>query len=143
MRKIIYIFILFSSVVNAKQPTIEIKMLQSEQSVAQLVALQKTMHMSDNPKQLSNTPQAICFRANINKFLPSKNTVSKPIYGCIFSDQPAMNAALLRAGLFVHTTMGMADDQSLFSSNLMTAVAGHDFNGEELVNYSKQSVIPA
>jgi hypothetical protein len=142
MKQLIYFVIFFSSAVNAAQPAIQIKRLESEQSVTQLVALQKTMHMSANPKELSKEPQTICFKANINKFLPPETTVTKPIYGCVFSDQPAMNAALLRAGLFVHTTMGMADDQSLFGSNLMTAVAGHDFNGEELANYSKQAAIP-
>lgn len=52
-----------------------------------------------------------------------------------------MNASLLRAGLYVHTKMGMASDEQLFSSNLMSAVGGHDFNGEELSNYDKQAII--
>lgn len=142
MRKILYIFLLFCSMVNAMPNAIDIQMLKSEQSINQLLALQKAMHMSEEPKKLSTSPQAICFKANINEFLPSKNIVVKPIYGCVFSDQVAMNASLLRAGLYVHTKMGMADDDKLFSSNLMSAVGGHDFNGEELLNYTKQAVIP-
>jgi hypothetical protein len=65
-----------------------------------------------------------------------KSMTIKPIYGCVFSDQVAMNASLLRAGLYVHTKMGMASDGQRFSSHLMSAVRGHDFNGEELSNYN-------
>jgi len=121
--------------------TIDIQMIKSEQSLTQLLALQKTLYMSEDPKQLSISPQATCFKANLNEFLPHDGIVMKPIYGCVFSDQVAMNASLLRAGLYVHTKMGMANDASLFNSNLMRAVAGHDFNGEELSNYNKQAVI--
>lgn len=120
---------------------IEIQMLKQEQSINQLIELQKSMIMSETPKQLSNSPQAICFKANINDFLLDENTTTKPIYGCIFSDQVAMNAALLRAGLYVHTKVGMANDEMLFSSNLMGAVGGHDFNGEELSSYNEKAVI--
>ena len=123
------------------QQVIEIQMLKPEQTITQLIDLQKSMVMSETPKQLSDSPQAICFKANIDQFLIDKNTSSKPIYGCVFSDQVAMNASLLRAGLYLHTKMGMASDEQLFSSNLMSAVGGHDFNGEELSNYDKQAII--
>ncbi len=141
MYKLVCALIFCSTIVNAAPNSITIKMLKSDRTVSQLVGLQRTMHMSKNPKQLSVDPQATCFKANIDKFMPDEDiAVTKPIYGCVFSDQVAMNAALLRAGLFVHTTMGMADDENLFNSNLMVSVAGHDFSGEELSNYTKQAV---
>jgi hypothetical protein len=54
MKQLIYLFLFFSASVNATQSAINIKRLESEQSVAQLVALQKNMHMSVNPKELFN-----------------------------------------------------------------------------------------
>jgi hypothetical protein len=135
-------FILLTSVGNAMDNVTDIQMLQTVQSLNQLLALPKTMTMSNEPKKLSAAPQAICFKANINEFLIGDNATYKPIYGCVFSDQVAMNAALLRAGLYVHTSMGMADDEKLFTSNLMTAVAGHDFNGAELSDYNQHAIIP-
>ena len=99
------------------------------------------MTMSATPKELSAKPQATCFKANINEFFPTKTISHKPIYGCVFSDRITMNTSLLRAGLYIHTKIGMASDEKLFSSNLMNAVGGHDFNGEELFKYSKQAVI--
>lgn len=142
MHKLIYILLLISSVANAMQQAIEIRMLKSEETIPKLVNLQKSMVMSETPKQLSNHPQAICFKTNIDEFLIDKNSNFKPIYGCIFSDQVAMNASLLRAGLYVHTEMGMANDEKLFNSNMMSTVGGHDFNGKELCNYSKHAIIP-
>jgi hypothetical protein len=141
MKKLIYLMLLFCPLVSAVDKAIDIQMIDQPRSIAEILAIQKTMVMSETPKQLSSKPQAICFNAKINEFLPQDVHKPKPIYGCIFSDQVAMNAALLRAGLYVHTTMGMATDQKLFSSNLMAAVGGHDFAGEELVNYNKQSRI--
>ncbi len=141
MYKLIYFLLLFNPMVNAMNNTIDIQMIGPEQSLTQLLALQNSMHMSETPKQLSNSPQATCFKANINEFLPRENIIIKPIYGCVFSDRVAMNASLLRAGLYVHTKMGIASDESLFSSNLMDTVGGHDFNGEELSHYNKQAVI--
>jgi hypothetical protein len=123
------------------EKAIEIQMSHPEKTINELIRLQNSMTMSADPKKLSDSPQAICFKANINEFLVSNNIISKPIYGCVFSDQVAMNASLLRAGLYVHTKMGMTNDKMLFSSNLMSAVGGHDFNGEELSNYNKQAVI--
>lgn len=142
MHKLIYILLLISSVANAMQQAIEIQMLKSEETIPKLANLQKSMVMSETPKQLSDHPQAICFKANIDEFLIDKNSNFKPIYGCIFSDQVAMNASLLRAGLYVHTDMGMANDEKLFNSNMMSTVGGHDFNGKELCNYRKYAIIP-
>ncbi len=142
MYKIIYIILLlFSSIVNAGGNVIEITMLQQEQTLSKLLVLQKMMTMSATPKELSAKPQATCFKANINEFFPANITSHKPIYGCIFSDRITMNTSLLRAGLYIHTKIGMASDEKLFSSNLMNAVGGHDFNGEELFKYSKEAVI--
>lgn len=142
MYKIIYIILLlFSSIVNAGSNVIEITMLQQEQTLSKLLALQKIMTMSATPKELSAKPQVTCFKANINEFFPAKTISHKPIYGCVFSDRITMNTSLLRAGLYIHTKIGMASDEKLFSSNLMNAVGGHDFNGEELFKYSKQAVI--
>lgn len=141
MRLAALILLCFSTTLFAVNPSINIQMLKPQQNIQQILVLQKDMHMSETPKQLSDAPAAICFNANIDEFLP-KTKSNKPIYGCIFSDQPAMNAALLRAGLYVHTDIGMADDQMLFSSKLMSAVGGHDFDGEELLKYHKNSEIP-
>jgi len=99
------------------------------------------MGISKNPKKLSKTPKVVCFTANIEEFL-SHPHASKPIYGCIFSDQVAMNASLLKASLFVHTKTGIPTDEKLFNSNLMTAVGGHNFNGKELLDYKSQVAIP-
>lgn len=134
-------FILLTSIGYAMDHVIDIQMIKPAQSIEQLLTLQQTMVMSKDPKKLSDSPQAICFKANINEFLIGDDTTHKPIYGCVFSDQVAMNASLLRAGLYVHTSMGMANDEKLFSSNLMTAVGGHDFNGKELSDYNKQAII--
>lgn len=123
----------------ATMPPIEINMLQGAQTMEQIITVQQEMIMSANPKELSDSPQAVCFEATIEKFLPKSTANPKAIYGCIFSDQVSMNAALLRAGLYIHTDMGMADDDMLFSSKLMTAVGGHDFDGKELSNYKMQT----
>ena len=142
MHRLIYILLLlFSSIVNAIGYAIDIKMLEQEQSLINLLNLQKTMTMSMSPKQLSKKPQAICFKVNINEFFPAYTINNKPIYGCVFSDRIAMNVSLLRAGLYIHTKIGMASDEKLFSSNLMNNVGGHDFNGEELFIYSKKAII--
>lgn len=143
MYKIIYIaFLLFSTIVHASSNYINVIMLKQEQTISKLLALQKTMPMSKTPKKLSAKPHATCFTANINDFLPANTINLKPIYGCVFSDRITMNAALLRAGLYVHTKTGIASDEQLFSSKLMNAVGGHDFNGEELFRYNNQVVVP-
>ena len=142
MYKIIYItFLLFSTMVNASGNSIDVIMLKQEQTISKLLALQKTMSMSKTPKKLSAKPHATCFTANINDFFPANTINLKPIYGCIFSDRIAMNAALLRAGLYIHTKVGIANDEQLFGSKLMNAVGGHDFNGEELFRYNNQVVV--
>ncbi len=142
MYKIIYItFLLFSTIVNASGNSINVTMLKQEQTISKLLTLQKTMPMSKTPKKLSAKPYASCFKVNINDFFPANTINLKPIYGCIFSDQIAMNAALLRAGLYVHTKVGIANDEQLFGSKLMNAVGGHDFNGTELFRYHNQVVI--
>jgi hypothetical protein len=144
MKKILLLLILITSIATAKDIAIDIRMLGPEQNIPQLLQLQKQMHMSAKPKSLSKHPQAICFQANIDQFLPKNKDMChlKPIFGCVFSDQVAMNSSLLRAGLFVHTQMGMTTDEQLFSSNLMQAVGGHDFDGEELYKYHQQAVVP-
>ena len=131
---------LISFMGHTMDSAINIEFFPSDQQISQLLKIQNTMPMSKAPKVLSKIPKALCFMVNIDEYLPKAGNI-KPIYGCIFSDQVAMNASLLRAGLFVHTQMGMASDQVLFSSNLMKAVAGHDFNGEELFSYRKQRVL--
>lgn len=120
---------------------IDLQVLDEEQEIADLLALQQTLVMSEQPKELSRLPQAICFQVDIRSYLPGQS--QKPIYGCIFSDQVAMNAALLRAGLYVHTKMGSVDDATLYNCDLMKHVAGHDFNGRELAAYGRQPVVSA
>ena len=111
MYKIIYItFLLFSTIVNASDDSIDVIMLKQEHTVSKLLSLQKTMPISKTPKKLSTKPHATCFKANINDFFPANVINLKPIYGCVFSDRIAMNAALLRAGLYVHTKTGIASD---------------------------------
>jgi hypothetical protein len=138
---IILLCVLVANVIAEEQP-ISINFLTSEQTILQILALQQKMPMEKNPKEFSPHPQAICFQANINKFLPKNADQLQPIYGCIFSDQVAMNAALLRAGLYVHTEMGIATDDQLYNSKLMTTVGGHDFAGKELVDYYLHATIP-
>lgn len=125
------------------EQAIDINFLPKEQTIPQILQIQKAMPMSNKPKELSTKPEAICFQANINNYLPKDLTNPLPVYGCIFSDQVAMNAALLRAGLYVHTDMGMATDAQLYNSKLMSTVGGHDFAGKELVNYAKNAMIPS
>jgi len=139
MRILIYLLLLVPFAVSAES-AIDITMLQGAQTIPQILEVQQNMLMSASPKELSTPPQAVCFQANIVKFLPANETNPKAIYGCIFSDQVAMNAALLRAGLYVHTNMGMADDEKLYNSKLMTSVGGHDFDGKELASYHKQTL---
>jgi hypothetical protein len=142
MDKIFYIFMLLSNVVHASNNAIEIKTLESKQKITQLLDLQKNMKMSANPKELSHFPQVICFNVDLDQYLPIEHKNKQPIYGCIFSDQVAMNAALLRAGLYVHTaSASIATDEQLFSSNLMTAVGGHDFSGKDLLEYKDKASI--
>lgn len=120
---------------------IDLQILDQEQEIADLLALQQKLVMSEQPKELSQAPQALCFKVDIRSYLPSHS--QKLVYGCIFSDQVAMNAALLRAGLYVHTKMGAVDDATLFQCDLMKHVAGHDFNGRELAAYSRQPAVSA
>jgi len=141
MKWLLCILMLVSLPGYAMKAAIKIELLPYEQSISQILAIKNTMPLSDKAKELSKHPETICFVANIDEYLPAHKTL-KPIYGCIFSDRIAMNAALLRAGLLIHTKMGMASDNDLFGSKLMTAVGGHDFNGEELVKYKKQAIIP-
>lgn len=135
-------FSLLCSTCVAATPTIKIDMLQQPQSIAQIIKIQQAMTMQEQPKQLAAHPSVICFQANIDQFLPKEITTPQPVYGCIFSDQVSMNAALLRAGLYIHTDMGMASDEQLYNSKLMTAVGGHDFAGNELSKYNANVVIP-
>lgn len=46
MHKLIYVLLLFTSMVNAMQQVIEIQMLKPEQTITQLIDLQKSMVMS-------------------------------------------------------------------------------------------------
>jgi len=137
MKYLLYI-LLFIPMTVYGEPVINIQMLEGAKNITEILEVQRGMAMSDNPKELSTPPTAICFEANISKFLPTSDSNPKSVYGCIFSDQVAMNASLLRAGLYVHTGMGMADDEQLYNSKLMTAVGGHDFDGKELSNYQKK-----
>lgn len=125
----------------ADPPAINITFLSKPQDIAHILQLQKKMVMSKQPKELSTHPKAICFAADIKHFLPS-DTQPLPVYGCVFSDQISMNAALLRAGLYVHTDVGMADDAQLYNSKLMSAVGGHDFSGKQLAEFCKNANIP-
>lgn len=147
MRKIRIIsyltFAITSTTLFAATPAVQITFLSAPQNIAQILKMQSKITMSKRPKELSAHPRATCFAANIDQFLPSDIKAVIPTYGCVFSDQVAMNAALLRAGLYVHTDAGMASDAQLFSSKLMTTVGGHDFAGAELNKYSKTAVIPA
>lgn len=127
---------------DVQPKAIEIKFVAKELSLPDILQLQKDMCLSETPKQLSEQPTATCFEANIDAYLLNKSPADKKIYGCIFSDQIAMNAALLRAGLYVHTDLGMASDAQLFNSKMMTAVGGHDFMGKELVNFHAHATIP-
>ncbi len=126
----------------ATAPAIEISFINNKQNIAHILKLQHKITMSKKPKELSQHPQATCFEADIDQFIPKGTANVKPIYGCIFSDQIAMNAALLRAGLYVHTDAGMATDAQLYNSKLMSTVGGHDFNGRELTDFCKNPVIP-
>ncbi len=122
---------------------IEVKFVAGKLNLSSILQLQKEMTLSENPKLLSEQPNVTCFEASIDEYLLEKSTSNKRIYGCIFSDQVAMNAALLRAGLFVHTDLGIMSDAQLFNSKMMTAVGGHDFLGEELLRFHEIASIPA
>ncbi len=124
---------------EAVQP-INITFIESERTIDQILQLQKAMVLLENQKQLPEEPKAYCFKVNIKQFLP-KNARLQPIFGCIFSDQVSMNASLLRAGLYIHTDMGLASDDQLFNSKLMKTVGGHDFSGTQLVEYYKNTVV--
>ncbi len=138
MRYLLLILFCLNTTLYAQQPSIDVEMLSGARTIPQILTIQQKMTMSANPKELSAEPQAICFAADIVEFLPASDSNPKQIYGCIFSDQVAMNAALLRAGLFVHTSSGIADDETLYSSKLMSTVGGHDFTGNDLREYYKQ-----
>ena len=142
--KLILSLVLVSSSVLAdiEPKAVNMKFIQKKLNLPAILQLQREMKMSATPKQLSEQPTATCFQANIDDYLLKKSTEDKKVYGCIFSDQVAMNAALLRAGLYVHTDMGMASDAQLFNSKLMTAVGGHDFLGSELVKFHQNAVVP-
>ena len=143
MKKTLLIFMLITlygcsnNTINTTIPSTK------KQNINKVLQLQKEMPISEDPKQLSDKPQSVCFNIDIDEYLTISNNKynSKPIYGCIFSDQPSMNAALLRAGIYIHTNLGMVTDEQLFNSKLMTAVGGHDFNGKELAKYYKQATI--
>lgn len=141
MQKILYLLILISSVSFAMNNSLQITFLKHPQSISQLVSQYENLTTTKNPNKLSSTPSAFCFPVNINEYLLEKS-LRKPIFGCIFSDQVTMNAALLRAGMFVHTKMGMPNDKALFNSKLMTTVGGHDFDGKELFNYKQHITAP-
>lgn len=128
---------------QAETAAISITLLSTPQDIQNILNLQQKMLMSKKPKEISKYPRATCFAANINNFLTKDLSSPKTTYGCIFSDQVTMNSALLRAGLFVHTEAGMATDAQLYNSKLMTAVGGHDFSGQQLIDYCKQAHIAA
>lgn len=134
-------FVIFSMAHAAEAPAINITFLSKPQDIKHILGLQQKMAMSKQPKELSAHPKAICFAADIKQFLPA-GTQPQPVYGCIFSDQISMNAALLRAGLYIHTDIGMADDAQLYNSKLMSAVGGHDFSGKQLAEFCKNANIP-
>ena len=134
-------FIVESAFGSIEQKMMEIKSITQRLDLSTILQLQKDMVLSEDPRQLSERPTVTCFQANIDDYLLHKHTSSKKIYGCIFSDQVAMNAALLRAGLFIHTDREMASDTKVFDSKMMSAVIGHDFLGKELFKYH-QMVIP-
>jgi len=143
LRKIVFILLcVCGAPVQASNQAINITFLTAEQDIPHILQVQHKITMSKKPKELSTHPRATCFQANIDHFLPAHLEQKLPVYGCIFSDQVAMNAALLRAGLYVHTEMGMATDAQLYNSKLMTTVGGHDFSGKELLDYCKQAKIP-
>lgn len=135
------VLILAWPLVHAATPAIQVTFLSTQQDIPQILKLQQKLTMSKKPKEISSHPRATCFSVNINHFLPV-DSKTKPIYGCIFSDQVTMNAALLRAGLYVHTDLGLASDAQLFNSKLMSSVGGHDFSGQELLDYCKKAHIP-
>lgn len=140
--KILYLVFLFYSCICNAIPAINITFLSDPQNICSILDLQRHIVMSKAPKELSQHPRATCFKVNINEFLPIQDKAPQPVYGCIFSDQVAMNAALLRAGLFVHTNVGTATDEQVFNSKLMTTVGGHDFSGSQLTNYFQNTSIP-
>lgn len=113
---------------------IQVDFLSSTQDLSSLLALPERMPQLDDPKELPEQPACLCFHVNIANFLPEKK-MKKPVYGCVFSDQTSMNSALLRAGLYIHTSSGMPSDHDLFSSKLMSKVGGHDFDGKELLRF--------
>ena len=118
----------------------EIKSITQRLDLSAILQLQKNMAMSKNPKQLSEHPSDTFFQTNIDDYLFNKDASPKKIYGCIFSDQVTMNAALLRAGLFIHTDRGMASDEQVFDSKMMMAVMGHDFSGKDLFKYHQMTI---
>lgn len=61
---------------------IDLQILDQEQEIAHLLALQQELVMSEQPKLLSRVPQAICFKVNIRSYLSSNS--QKLVYGCIF-----------------------------------------------------------
>jgi len=130
-------------VADEGRAAMDIKLIPKELTISQIMQLRDSLAMSKNPKKLSLKPAATCFEANIDAYLLQVSATNKKIYGCIFSDQVTMNSALLRAGLFVHTPLGIVTDEKLFNSKLMTSVGGHDFDGAELLKYNQTAVIPS
>lgn len=131
-----------SVLAGMEDKSIHIELIDKQLNLPAIIQLRDQMPMSQKPKELSKQPSATCFQANIDDYLLDKSETKKKIYGCIFSDQAAMNSSLLRAGMFVHTGAGNTTDNQLFSSKLMTAVGGHDFDGTELVKYNQEVNIP-
>lgn len=125
----------------AEQPAIDINFVPGKLELNQIQQVRNSLTISKNPKKLSPKPKATCFQANIDQYLLQVSENNKTVYGCIFSDQVAMNSALLRAGLFVHTPLGMVTDETLFNSKLMTTVGGHDFDGAVLQKYNRAARI--
>jgi len=143
MGKWLYILMLTSNMVLASgNYSLNIKNLSIKQNVTKLLDLPKNMLMSNNPEELSQSPQVACFNVDIDEYIPSYLTHKKQIYGCIFSDHVSMNAALLRARLYVHTKSSMTSDKELFGSKLMKVVGSHDFNGKDLVKYKNNLILP-
>ena len=96
------------------------------------------MKIKDSIKVNSAKPEAVCFAVDPAVFAASTKQLQQPslhTYGCLFSDQQSMNAALLRSGLYLYTQQGVVNDAAFLSSPYHKMVAGHDLMSNDLRRY--------
>lgn len=112
---------------NAKTMDMDIKIsfIETPITLQEIDRVQSNIPINENWNKISENPTCRCYEIDIKDFIPEEELpVKKPTFGCVFSDQVAMNVSLLRPALYIHTDLGLANDKEVFASMYMKVVKG-------------------